>query len=303
MRCFHSLSRWHYAITIVYYNICLRYSSFKIASIEAKQLVIHHPPPPTYYEFQFNFQLKCTDTNIQSIFLNTSSSSSSGRNNNTAVVGATGMIQETNCFIIEGTEMISSELINKQDDSNDESNPDTIPLHVTSIQVMELDNNKHVISQSLFISDYLSGDTFTYNSSIIPSTLVAGVERSYDDQTRMNHSKVNCLENGRNYTDADKEVFIIPSGLQLLISGRNHKNQSIVNSWVISFNTTFFACNDNYNISMNMWCDYHNASSNEYQDGNPWSSSLVNRQIGWTIIVCHLILDLVYVNRKIRFHL
>ena len=81
---------------------------------------------------------------------------------------------------------------------------DLIPVTVQSVQIFELDQNLKVFSQTVRTGTFVDGSNFTYTSII--STL----------------------------TDFDN-VTALPRGLQLVITGLNNKEESTVNTYIITY--------------------------------------------------------------------
>jgi hypothetical protein len=81
---------------------------------------------------------------------------------------------------------------------------DKVPVTVQSIQIFELDENKQVFSQTVRTGTFLDGSNFTYTSII---------------------STISDLE--------DPEQ--LPRGLQLVITGLNNKEESTVQTYIITY--------------------------------------------------------------------
>jgi hypothetical protein len=81
---------------------------------------------------------------------------------------------------------------------------DLVPVSVQNVQIFELDQNLKVVAQTVRTGTFASGDTFTYTSII--ST----------------------------FGDTLNPVML-PRGLQLVISGVNDKEQSVINTYIIVY--------------------------------------------------------------------
>ena len=81
---------------------------------------------------------------------------------------------------------------------------DLIPVTVQSVQIFELDQNLQVFSQTVRTGTFVDGSNFTYTSII---------------------STISDLDN----------VAALPRGLQLVITGLNNKEQSTVNTYIITY--------------------------------------------------------------------
>lgn len=81
---------------------------------------------------------------------------------------------------------------------------DLIPVTVQSVQIFELDRNLQVFSQTVRTGTFVDGSNFTYTSII---------------------STISDLEN----------IGSLPRGLQLVITGLNSKEQSTVNTYIITY--------------------------------------------------------------------
>jgi hypothetical protein len=81
---------------------------------------------------------------------------------------------------------------------------DLVPVSVQNIQIFELDQNMKVVAQTVRTGTFTDGDTFTYTSII--ST----------------------------FGDSLNPVML-PRGLQLVISGVNNKEQSVINTYIIVY--------------------------------------------------------------------
>lgn len=81
---------------------------------------------------------------------------------------------------------------------------DLIPVTVQSVQIFELDQNLQVFSQTVRTGTFVDGSNFTYTSII---------------------STISDLE----------DVSALPRGLQLVITGLNNKEQSTVNTYIITY--------------------------------------------------------------------
>jgi hypothetical protein len=81
---------------------------------------------------------------------------------------------------------------------------DLVPVTVQSVQIFELDQNLKVFSQTVRTGTFVNGSNFTYTSII--STI----------------------------TDLS-DVSSLPRGLQLVITGLNNKEQSTVNTYIITY--------------------------------------------------------------------
>ncbi|GKY96656.1 hypothetical protein MPSEU_000625200 [Mayamaea pseudoterrestris] len=124
---------------------------------------------PATYEFKLDFGIDCSDK--------------------TVVSGAAG-INDTACIV--NTE----QQVNVTDFS---------PVRVTTIQILELNQDLRVIAQTPLSGDFRSGDTFKYTSVIAQ-------------------------------IDPDEEnVDMIPKGLQITLAGRNAEEQDLVNFWLIIY--------------------------------------------------------------------
>lgn len=141
---------------------------------------------PTTYTFQLNFTALCNDTNIVA-------GSSSGSNNRSSTGEGNSGIIDVACFVTEQTE---------------EAEPvdDVIPVAVSTIDVLELNEDLDVLEQTQYADDFRNGDTFTYTS-------VMGMRSDF----------------------ANLSAKEIPAGLQLNIVGRNQIDQPIVNLWAMLF--------------------------------------------------------------------
>jgi hypothetical protein len=91
--------------------------------------------------------------------------------------------------------------IRGQDDVPDE---DLIPVTVQTIQIFELDENHQVFSQTVRTGTFVNGSNFTYTSII---------------------STISDLN----------DVGSLPRGLQLVITGLNNKEQSTVQTYIITY--------------------------------------------------------------------
>lgn len=81
---------------------------------------------------------------------------------------------------------------------------DLIPISVSTVQIFELDQNLQVFSQTVRTGDFVSGSNFTYTSII---------------------STISDLTN----------VQSLPRGLQLVITGLNNKEESTVQTYIITY--------------------------------------------------------------------
>jgi hypothetical protein len=81
---------------------------------------------------------------------------------------------------------------------------DLIPVTVQTIQIFELDENQQVFSQTVRTGTFVNGSNFTYTS--ILSTI----------------------------TDLN-DVASLPRGLQLVITGLNNKEQSTIQTYIITY--------------------------------------------------------------------
>jgi hypothetical protein len=81
---------------------------------------------------------------------------------------------------------------------------DLIPVTVQSVQIFELDRNNQVFSQTVRTGTFVDGSNFTYTSII---------------------TTISDLEN----------ISSLPRGLQLVITGLNSKEQSTVNTYIITY--------------------------------------------------------------------
>ena len=81
---------------------------------------------------------------------------------------------------------------------------DLVPLSVQNVQIFELDQDLQVVAQTVRTGPFTNGDTFTYTSII--STM----------------------------TD-DLNPQSLPRGLQVVITGLNSKEQSTVNTYIITY--------------------------------------------------------------------
>lgn len=86
----------------------------------------------------------------------------------------------------------------------DDPNADLVPVSVSSIQIFELDQQLQVVAQTLRSGVYQNGSSFTYTSIIATQT-----------------DTLNPLS--------------LPRGLQLVITGLNAVEQSVVQTWVILY--------------------------------------------------------------------
>jgi hypothetical protein len=81
---------------------------------------------------------------------------------------------------------------------------DKVPVTVTSIQILELNQDDQVLVQTNVIGAFSDGDNFTYTSITA--------------------------------TDPNLNASSIPRGFQLSITGRNKIDENIVNTWLIVYN-------------------------------------------------------------------
>jgi hypothetical protein len=81
---------------------------------------------------------------------------------------------------------------------------DLVPVTVSTVQIFELDQNLQVFSQTVRTGDFVSGSNFTYTSII---------------------STITDLSN----------LASLPRGLQVVITGINNKEQSVVQTYIITY--------------------------------------------------------------------
>jgi hypothetical protein len=81
---------------------------------------------------------------------------------------------------------------------------DLIPVTVQTVQIFELDQNMQVFSQTVRTGTFVDGSNFTYTSII---------------------STITNLDNATS----------LPRGLQLVITGLNNKEESTVNTYIITY--------------------------------------------------------------------
>jgi hypothetical protein len=82
---------------------------------------------------------------------------------------------------------------------------DFTPVRVTTIQILELNQDLRVIAQTPINGDFRSGDTFRYTSVI----------------AQLDPSKV--------------DPNTIPKGFQITLAGKNQEEQDLVNFWLIIY--------------------------------------------------------------------
>jgi hypothetical protein len=81
---------------------------------------------------------------------------------------------------------------------------DKVPVQVSSIQILELDQNLQVITQTPVVGTFLDGETFTYTSIIA--------------------------------TESDNlNTSMVPRGFQMVLTGVNSLDEFIRNTWIIVY--------------------------------------------------------------------
>lgn len=123
---------------------------------------------PATYEFTLNFDLTCANRDVQR--------------------GDPGIVDSACILNPQGSENVT----------------DLVPLRVTEIQILELDQELKVVAQSTLRGSYLNGDVFSYSS--ITQT----------QPTMLNATSV-------------------PKGIQVFLTGRNAEEQDLVNFWAIVY--------------------------------------------------------------------
>ena len=123
---------------------------------------------PATYEFKLNFNLICSDRDIRP--------------------GDPGIIDTACVLNPQGEEIVE----------------DLVPVRVTEVQILELDQNLQVVSHTTLKDNFLDGAVFNYSSI-----------------TQTMPSKLN--------------VTSLPKGIQVFLTGRNAQEQDLVNFWAIVF--------------------------------------------------------------------
>jgi hypothetical protein len=93
--------------------------------------------------------------------------------------------------------------ITRLNDPNDAGDPDLMPVSVTDIQVLELDQNLLPLVQTPIVGDFRSGDTFRYTS---------------------------IIANG-----LGPDPMAVPRGFLMTINGRNSLDEDLQQRWVILY--------------------------------------------------------------------
>ena len=81
---------------------------------------------------------------------------------------------------------------------------DLVPVRVTEVQILELDQNLQVVFMTHLKDNFLDGDSFNYTS----------ITRTIPDQLN---------------------ATSVPKGIQLFLTGRNAEEQDVVLSWAIVY--------------------------------------------------------------------
>ena len=123
---------------------------------------------PSTYEFILNFNLTCDDKNVQGPGINASA-----------------------CTITTDRDL---NVTNK------------VPVSVSKIQVLELNQNLDIISTTPYEGEYTNGDVFRYTSVIA--------------------------------TDKITRPEDVPRALQMTLAGRNANEEDLVNFWIIIFDNS-----------------------------------------------------------------
>lgn len=80
----------------------------------------------------------------------------------------------------------------------------TMPALVDTMQILELDQNQQVVSQTVYDDGYTDGQVISFNSTVVT-----------------NPDEVNSVT--------------LPSGLAVTITGRNAAGQQLLNSWAVRY--------------------------------------------------------------------
>lgn len=123
---------------------------------------------PSTYTFQLNFDLTCSDRDVRP--------------------GDPGIIDTACVLNPQGNENVT----------------DLVPVRVTEVQILELDQNLQVIFQTTLEDNFVNGSSFNYSS--------------------ITHTMPQLLNDTS-----------IPKGIQVFLTGRNAEEQDLVNFWAIVY--------------------------------------------------------------------